>query len=234
MINFIKSLPAISTEHHAKTGLPFVTLSYAQSLDGSSAAKRGAALGLSGPESLKLTHRLRSKHNAILVGIGTVLSDNPRLTVRLVNGKNPRPIVVDSRLRIPLDCRLFNENIVTPWVAATEAYPADRKEAIEASGASVFIFRSNDKGQVDLLSMLVRLGQMGITSLMVEGGSRIITSFLLGQLANYLVLTIAPVMVGGLRGVNDLSRNKIPDIHSLHQMGHQWFGKDLILWGNLT
>ena len=120
MINFINSLPAISTEYHVKTGLPFVTLSYAQSLDGSIAAKRGEALGLSGPESLRLTHRLRSMHDAILVGIGTVLSDNPRLTVRLVNGQNPRPIVVDSQLRIPLNCKLFHENSVTPWVAATE------------------------------------------------------------------------------------------------------------------
>ena len=120
MINFINSLPAISSEHHGKTGLPFVTLSYAQSLDGSIAARRGEALGLSGPESLRLTHRLRSMHDAILVGIGTVLSDNPRLTVRLVNGQNPRPIVVDSRLRIPLNCRLFAENKVTPVSKSAE------------------------------------------------------------------------------------------------------------------
>ena len=63
----------------------------------------------------------------ILVGIGTVLSDNPRLTVRLVNGQNPRPIVVDSQLRIPLNCKLYNENSVTPWVAATEEHPAGRR-----------------------------------------------------------------------------------------------------------
>ncbi len=234
MTNFINSLPAISAEYHGKTGLPFVTLSYAQSLDGSIAARRGEALGLSGPESLRLTHRLRSMHDAILVGIGTVLSDNPRLTVRLVNGQNPRPIVVDSSLRIPLNCRLFAENSVNPWVAATEKYPASRREALEASGASVLTFRSDNKGQVDLRSMLRRLGEMGIVSLMVEGGSRIITSFLFGGLANYLVLTIAPVLVGGLHGVNDLGRKEFPGVHSLDQLGHKWLGKDLILWGNLT
>jgi riboflavin-specific deaminase-like protein len=233
MINFINSLPAISSEYHVKTGLPFVTLSYAQSLDGSIAAKRGEALGLSGPESLRLTHRLRSVHDAILVGIGTVLSDNPRLTVRLVNGQNPRPIVVDSQLRIPLNCKLFNENSVTPWVIATEKHPAGRREAVEASGASVLTFRSDNKGQVDLRLMLRRLGEMGIASLMVEGGARIITSFLFGGLANYLVLTIAPVLVGGLRGVNDLGPKELPEPHSLNQLGHKWLGKDLILWGNL-
>ncbi len=233
MINFIKSLPAVSAEHHARTGLPFVTLSYAQSLDGSIAVRRGEALGLSGPQSLKLTHRLRSKHDAILVGIGTVLSDNPRLTVRLVSGVNPRPIVVDSRLRIPLDCRLF-ENNATPWVAATEEHPAARREALEATGAHVLAIRSDSNGQVDLLSMLERLGQMGIVSLMVEGGSRIITSFLICHLANYLVLTVAPVLIGGLRGVNDLGLTEAPSFCSLGHIGHKWLGKDLILWGNLT
>ncbi len=234
MTNFINSLPAISTEYHVKTGLPFVTLSYAQSLDGSIAARRGEALGLSGPESLRLTHRLRSMHDAILVGIGTVLSDNPRLTVRLVNGQNPRPIVVDSRLRIPLTSKLFHENSVTPWVAATDKHPASRREALEASGASVLTFRSDNNGQVDLRLMLRRLGEMGIASLMVEGGSRIITSFLFGGLVNYLVLTIAPVLVGGLRGVHDLGPKGLPGMHSLNQLGHKWLGKDLILWGNLT
>ncbi len=233
MMNFIKFLPAVSAAHHAKTGLPLVTLSYAQSLDGSIAAKRGEALGLSGPESLKLTHRLRSKHDAILVGIGTVLSDNPRLTVRLVNGENPRPIVVDSLLRIPLDCRLF-QNSVTPWVAATDQHPAARREALEATGAHVLTIRSDNNGQVDLLSLLKLLGQMGIVSLMVEGGSRIITSFLLCRLVDYLVLTVVPVMVGGLRGVNDLGLTELQSVRSLGRLGHKWLGKDLILWGNLT
>lgn len=233
MMNFIKTLPAVSAEHHARTGLPFVTLSYAQSLDGSIAARRGESLGLSGPKSLKLTHRLRSKHDAILVGIGTVLSDNPRLTVRLVDGANPRPIVVDSRLRIPLDCRLF-QNSATPWVAATEEHPTARREALEATGAHVLTIRSDNNGQVDLLSMLKRLGQMGIVSLMVEGGSSIITSFLLCRLANYLVLTVAPLLVGGLRGVNDLGLTGAPSVRSLSHLGHKWLGEDLILWGNLT
>ncbi len=233
MINFIKSLPAVSADHHARTGLPFVTLSYAQSLDGSIAARRGEALGLSGPQSLKLTHRLRSKHDAILVGIGTVLSDDPRLTVRLVNGANPRPVVVDSRLRIPLDCKLF-QNSATPWVAATEEHPAARREALEATGAHVLTIRSDNNGQVDLLLMLKRLGQMGIVSLMVEGGASIITSFLLCGLVNYLVLTVTPALVGGLRGVNDLGLTEAPSVRSLSHLGHKWLGKDLILWGNLT
>ncbi len=232
-MDFIKSLPAISAEHRRKTGLPFVTLSYAQSLDGSIAVRRGAALGLSGSESLRLTHRLRARHDAILVGIGTVLSDNPRLNVRLVDGESPRPIVVDSRLRIPLDCKLLHENSVTPWIAATEEHAAGRRKALEASGANILTFPSDGNGQVDLLSMLRTLSDMGITSIMVEGGSRIITSFLLGRLVNYLVLTIAPVLVGGLHGVCDLGKD-LRNLPTLSHLSHEWLGKDLILWGDLT
>ena len=93
--------------HHARTGRPLVTLSYAQSLDGCIAAGPGQRLSLSGPEALMLTHELRAAHAAILVGIGTVLADDPRLTVRLVPGSHPQPVVVDSRLRIPDDCYLL-------------------------------------------------------------------------------------------------------------------------------
>ncbi|MGH9336192.1 MAG: RibD family protein, partial [Vicinamibacteria bacterium] len=88
-------------------GRPFVTLAYAQSLDGSIAGEGNRPLSLSCERSQKLTHELRACHDAILVGIGTVLADNPRLIVRLVNGEDPRPIVVDSRLRIPRDARLL-------------------------------------------------------------------------------------------------------------------------------
>ena len=90
-----------ASDYHQSVGRPFVTLSYAQSLDGCIAAKRGQPLALSGPQSLTLTHQLRSAHDAIMVGIGTLLADNPRLTVRLVEGRDPQPVVLDSRLRFP-------------------------------------------------------------------------------------------------------------------------------------
>jgi 3,4-dihydroxy 2-butanone 4-phosphate synthase/GTP cyclohydrolase II len=88
-------------------GRPFVTLAYAQSLDGSLAARRGEPLSLSGLESQKLTHRLRASHSAILVGISTLLADDPQLNVRLVEGENPQPVVLDSRLRTRFKARVF-------------------------------------------------------------------------------------------------------------------------------
>src|SRR3989304_8693232 len=92
----IDQLIAGAREHRQRLGRPLVTLSYAQSLDGCIAARAGERLALSGPESMRLTHRLRAAQDAILVGIGTVPADNPRLTVHLVQGQDPQPIVLDS------------------------------------------------------------------------------------------------------------------------------------------
>ncbi len=233
-MEFIKSFLTGAPAHRCKTGRPFVTLSYAQSLDGCISARAGEALHLSGHQSLTLTHQLRAGHDAILVGIGTVLSDDPRLNVRLVNGKSPKPIVVDSRLRLPLDCKLLNQNSHFPWIVAREKPDSARREAIEASGAKVIVVPSNTRGQVNLAEMLLELGKRGVNSLMVEGGSRIITNFLLDQLVDYLVLTVAPVLVGGLRAVSDLGQSDPARFPRLRDAGHQWLGEDLILWGALA
>ncbi len=97
----VKTALAAASEHRQRTGRPLVTLSYAQSLDGSIADRPGRPLSLSGSQCMTLTHGLRASHDAILVGIGTVLADNPRLNVRLVTGESPQPVIVDSRLRFP-------------------------------------------------------------------------------------------------------------------------------------
>src|SRR4029450_6900487 len=131
----ITALVKKAAEQHRHTGRPFVTLSYAQSVDGSIAARPGQPLALSGTRSMTLTHQLRAAHDAILVGIGTVLADNPRLTVRLVEGKNPQPIVADSRLRFPLSANLLCAHPLAPWIAAGEPADASRQRVLEAAGA---------------------------------------------------------------------------------------------------
>jgi riboflavin-specific deaminase-like protein len=233
-MRFIKSLMAVAADRRARTLRPFVTLSYAQSLDGCISARPGEALALSGRQSLTLTHQLRASHDAILVGIGTVLSDDPRLTVRLVSGKDPVPIVVDSRLRLPLNCRLLNQATRSPWVITRENPDPDRKKALEEAGARVFTVPLRNEGRLNLGRMLELLRELGVNSLMVEGGSRIITNFLMERLANYIVLTVAPVLVGGLRAVNDLGHSESDKLLRIRNRGHKWLGEDLILWGDLA
>lgn len=233
-MQFIKSLLTSAADHSFRLRRPFVTLTYAQSLDGCISARPGESLALSGRQSLTLTHQLRANHDAILVGIGTVLSDNPRLTVRLVHGNSPRPIIVDGRLRLPLDCKLLNRESLSPWIMTLENPPSDRKKALEELGANIITVPSNAKGQVDLPLMLNKLAEMGVNKLMVEGGARIITSFLLERLADYIVLTLAPVLVGGLRAVSDIGSPDAESCLRIQESGHQWLGKDLILWGKLA
>src|SRR5258708_4971830 len=140
---------------------PFVTLSYAQSLDGCLSFSCGKPLALSGPETLSLTHRLRSAHDAIIVGVGTVISDDPQLTVRRVPGRNPQPVVLDTHLRIPMDCRLLADGALKPWIATLDTADPDRKQALETAGATVLCAPASSDGRVDLPRLLQELAQLG-------------------------------------------------------------------------
>ncbi len=211
-----------------RRGRPLVTLSYAQSLDGSIADRPGHPLALSGSQSLVLTHALRAAHDAILVGIGTVLADNPRLNVRLVAGNSPQPVVLDSRLRFPSYANLLRQG-GNPWIVAKEGADPERRCALEALGARVFCLPAAN-GWVDLPTLLRKLGEMEVNSLMVEGGAQIITSFLSARLVDQLIITIAPLLVGGLRVVDRLG-NAQRGFPRLHHLIYQRLGEDLVLLG---
>jgi riboflavin-specific deaminase-like protein len=207
---------------------PFVTLSYAQSLDGSIAPRPDEPLALSGLESLQLTHQLRSIHDGILVGIGTVLSDDPQLTVRHWIGQNPQPIVLDSHLRIPAKARLCSLPDKRCWVLTT-----GDSEDTSIEGLEITALEGNADGRVCLQRALKLLWSKGIKSLMVEGGASVISAFLKAQLVDAIVLTITPRLVGGYKAVSDLecvSRCVLPQIKPFFS---QHLGDDLIVWGNL-
>ena len=202
---------------------PTVTLTFAQSLDGSITRKRGEPLALSGAESMRMTHQLRAEHDAILVGVGTVLADNPSLTVRLVEGNNPQPIILDSQLRCPIDVKLVGNSC---WIATTEQANQTRKQALEAQGVRVIVLPSACDGRVSLPDLLDWLGSNGIESLMVEGGSRIMQRFLQKKLVDRVVVTIAPLFVGGLKAIESLPA----DLH-LKDVAFEQVGKDMIVSG---
>jgi len=184
---------------------PVVTVTYAQSLDGSLAAAPGRPLALSGPQSLAFTHQLRAAHAAILVGVNTVLADDPQLTVRLSGattaGPHPQPLVLDSRLRCPPEARLLRHPSHRLWLATTDAAPAERQAALEAAGARIIRLPADERGRVALPALLDWLGAHGLGSLMVEGGAQTITAFLSQRLADRLIVTIAPRLIGGLRAI---------------------------------
>lgn len=203
-------------------GRPFVTLAYAQSVDGSIALARGLRSALSGPESLRFTHALRARHDGILVGVGTVLADDPELRVRLVDGRDPQPVIVDSHLSTPVEAKLLSQTGRRPWIGTTSGNGAphndgsalspdrDRRAPIEARGARLFVSDPQENGWVDLAALLRQLHTAGIEHLMVEGGARIITSFLDARLVDYVAVTIAPTFMGGLSAVGELHRPPSP------------------------
>ena len=190
--------------HKRLRGRPFVTLAYAQSVDGSIAIARGLRSALSGPESLRFTHALRAGHDGILVGVGTVLADDPELRVRLVDGRDPQPVIVDSHLSTPVQAKLLSQSGRHPWIGTTGRNGG--REPFESRGARLFVSEPQANGWVDLAALLRQLHAAGIEHLMVEGGARIITSFLEARLVDYVAVTIAPTFMGGLPAVGELSR----------------------------
>jgi riboflavin-specific deaminase-like protein len=223
-------------EDSSPPGRPWVTLSFAQSLDGCIAARRGWPLGLSGPQSMRLTHQLRAAHQAILVGIGTVIADNPLLTVRLVEGPDPQPVILDSWLRMPLDAPLL-QNSCRPWVATREEADPQRKAQLEEVGVRLIPLPPGQDGRLSLSALLVQLARLGVSSLMVEGGASVISAFLAQGLVDLLVLTIAPVWVGGLHAIEPgifSSASGQAAFPRLQKVECQPLGEDLILWGRLN
>lgn len=215
---------------HQPRQRPFVTLTYAQSWDGSITHRVGESLSLSGETSLQLTHQLRSLHDAILVGVGTVLVDNPRLTVRAWQGPNPRPVILDSKLRTPLAAHVLRHPNHQPWIFTCTP------EKQERSGrARLFTLPPDDNGRVPLTPALEVLWQQGVTMLMVEGGARVITSMLKAGLADALILTIAPRLVGGQMATGNLDLegylvDRLPRVSPLHSA---MLDPDLVVWGML-
>ncbi len=213
---------------HAGAPLPWVTLTYAQSLDGSLATPGGTQVILSGPQAMQITHRLRTLHAAILVGIGTVIADNPRLTARLAEGPSPLPVILDSHLRCPLDAALF-QHPLQPHIACLETADRARQAALESAGAQVWRLPAAADGRVDLAALLGRLHQKGIPSLMVEGGASVMTAFLQAGLANGVVITISPRFIGGLPALNTALNPKV----EVYEAAWGQAGMDGLVWGQL-
>jgi 3,4-dihydroxy 2-butanone 4-phosphate synthase/GTP cyclohydrolase II len=220
-------LEQMALAHYDAYHQPFVTLSYAQTLDGTIGAVGGGPLRISGPESLHVTHQLRAHHDAILVGIGTLLADNPQLTVRLVEGPQPQPIIVDSYLRMPLDARIW-AHAKAPWIATLESQ-SPAAQTLRARGARILPVAATQEGQVELSALFTQLANLGIRSIMVEGGAAIIGSLVRRQLAHYAVITVAPRFRPGVHVTPPGSQATA----TIHEATYTQAGSDIILWGQL-
>ena len=194
-----------------RTGIPFVTLKYAQTLDGRIASSTGHSRWISSAPSLRFAHRLRGQHDAVLVGIGTVIADDPDLRVRLVRGRNPLRIVLDPALRIPPDARVLdNQDAARTLVATGSLREGDRLSTLEEKGIETRVIERDTAGSFDLKMLLAELGKRQISSVLVEGGAGIITSFVREGLFDRMIVITAPRILGrGIEAVGDLGISRI-------------------------
>jgi riboflavin-specific deaminase-like protein len=217
--------------------LPSVTVKFAQSLDGRIATAIGDSQWISSPATLRLAHKLRGEHDAILVGIETVIKDDPRLTVRLVGGRDPLRVIVDSRLRIPLTARVLEgEAAHHTLIATTESADRRRREDIKATGAEILSLQGVDgQSTVNLEALLGELLRRGIESVLVEGGAGIITSLIRAQVVDRMVVVIAPKLLGkGTEAIGDLGINRLSEAITFSEFKTRRLGPDIVFDGRLS
>lgn len=188
---------------HVRTRRPFVTLKAAVTLDGKTATVTGESQWITSPESRAQVHRLRDRVDAIMVGVGTLLRDNPRLTTRLEDGKGADPwrIVVDSTLRTPPDAAMLRvESDAPTLIATTPQAPISRRNALEQAGAEVLVCNAIEGEGVDLHDLMRQLGERNLMHLLIEGGATLNQSLLQAGLIDRLMLYVGPLLFGGNDG----------------------------------
>lgn len=218
---------------YIQTNKPFIALKMAISLDGKIATATGKSKWITNEKSRRFAHRLRLKYAAVLVGINTVLADNPTLNVRLKNvkTKNPLRIVVDSQLRSPLEAKIFDTSVAPTWIATTPKADSAKIKLFENKGIRILICPEKESG-IDLHFLTDSLAKEGIDSLLVEGGGTLNFSFLMEKLADKVYAFIAPKLIGGEKAktaVEGKGFARLEDAAQLKKLSYKKFKNDLLI-----
>ncbi|QEM67905.1 bifunctional diaminohydroxyphosphoribosylaminopyrimidine deaminase/5-amino-6-(5-phosphoribosylamino)uracil reductase RibD [Geobacter sp. FeAm09] len=197
---------------HITTGLPYVTYKCAMTLDGNIATVTGESQWISCLDSRRYTHRLRAAHDAIMVGVDTIIADNPQLTVRHVKGRNPQRIIVDTRLRTPESVGVLSESMAHDTIIATTESNPRVHLRYTRQGATVVVCDEYD-GRVSMVDLLQKLGKRGIQSILLEGGSRLAGEMLQNNAIDEFIFFLAPKIIGSdgfapftLRGITSMDQ----------------------------
>ena len=216
------------------TGLPFVTLKIAQTLDGKIATASGESRWITGEKARAEGHRLRDTNDAILVGINTVLKDDPSLTARIPKGRDPVRVILDSTVRIPLTAKVLTQKSASKTIVATLATaPATKIRKLRDAGADVLLVKSA-QGRVDLRDLMRKLGKREIMSVLVEGGAEVHASAIKAGIADKVVLFIAPMLMTGadsLCSIGGISPTRLDKAVRLKDVTSRFAGNDLMVEG---
>ena len=183
--------------HYIRTGRPYVVLKYAMTLDGKIATRTGASQWITGEAARRRVHEDRNRYAAVMVGAGTVAADNPALTCRIENGRDPVRIVCDSKLRTSADCQLVRTAKDVRTIFATVTPDAEKKVAFESMGCEVWELPADSAGRVNLRELMERLGAAKIDSVIVEGGASLNWAVLQAGLVQRVQAYLAPKLFGG-------------------------------------
>ena len=207
---------------------PHVVLKFAQTLDGRIATSTGDARWISGEEERRVSHTLRAACDAVLVGVGTVLQDDPQLTVRMVPGASPMRVVLDSTLRVPDGAKVLGTEAVTT-ILTTDRSDTDRQQALQDRRVGVHVLPAGPHG-VDVDAALGALRAAGVETLLVEGGARVITSLLGAGVVDRLIVGVAPTIIGqGTEAVGPLGITSIAEGIRLVNRSVHVVGDDVLL-----
>jgi diaminohydroxyphosphoribosylaminopyrimidine deaminase / 5-amino-6-(5-phosphoribosylamino)uracil reductase len=231
---------------HIGSGLPYATAKWAMSLDGKIATSTGDARWVSGPAARHWVHELRDVVDAIVVGVNTVLADDPALTVRLDDAgrrraariDRPWRVVLDSRCRLPLTARLLSPDLAAGTIVYhTAAAPLEACAAIAATGAATIALPADQRGRVRPDALLADLGRRGCLHVLIEGGGEVHASFMEAQLVDEVAAVIAPKLVGGLSAPGPLGGRgveRMADALALAELRVDQMGADVLVRGVLT
>jgi diaminohydroxyphosphoribosylaminopyrimidine deaminase / 5-amino-6-(5-phosphoribosylamino)uracil reductase len=218
---------------HITSGLPFVIVKSALTLDGKTATASGDSKWITSEKSRRYVHTLRSRVDAIMVGVGTVLADDPQLTCRMVRGQDPHRIVVDSRLRTPPASALFHLDSQAKTIFATVERDPAKIESIQRLGAEILLCDELD-GRVDLEDLLRRLGASGIQSILLEGGRELVGSAVRKGLVDKFLLFYSPKLLAGEDGYGLCAGpgfERMRDAIALRNSSVRRFAEDFLIIG---
>lgn len=213
------------------TKKPFVVLKTAMTLDGKIATASGESKWITSDNSRKEVHKLRNELSAIMVGVNTVIKDNPKLTCRIEGGKNPVRIIVDSKLRIPTTSEVVVDNLAKTIVATTELADKEKILALEKLGVKVVITKSKNN-RVNLQSLMIELGKIGIDGILLEGGATLSFSALEENIVDKIQVYIAPKIIGGEKSKTSIGGQgikKLSDAIELKDMTVKSISPDLLV-----
>ncbi len=221
--------------HYVETKTPYVVMKYAMTMDGKIATASGKSKWITGTRARENVHKTRSRYSSIMVGVGTVITDNPALTCRIAGGRNPTRIICDTNLNTPLESTIVTTAQEVKTIIATACDNREKHKPYLAQGCEIHTI--NRKGNhIDLNHLMLQLGKTGIDSILLEGGSTLNFSALQSRIVNKVQIYIAPKLFGGSQSktpVGGIGIQEVNDCFSLKNQTITWFDEDILMEGDV-